>query len=215
MAKGAGRVLARYRDLGLAQRAYGVVRWSICPFDRVLPFVPHRGRVLDVGCGTGLWLNYLALERPELDLEGLDPDPRKLTTLRASGSDEIQVHEGSALELPTGPFDCITIFDVLYLLSDVDKDRVLAGCLERLSPNGTFLVKELDVRPRWKFIPSAIEEFLAVRLVNLTHGDRLHFQRVEDLASAFERAGFADVQVQRVDGGHLHPHVLVWGCRGG
>ena len=211
MAKGAGRVLARYRDLGLAQRAYAFVRWSICPFDRVLPSVPHRGRVLDIGCGAGLWLNYLALERPELDLEGLDPDPRKLAALRASSSEEIQVHEGSALDLPDGPFDCITIFDVLYLLSDEDKERVLAGCLERLSPRGALLVKELDVRPRWKFIPAAMEEILAVRLVNLTHGDRLHFQPVEELAAAFERVGFVDVQIERVDGGYVHPHVLVRG----
>lgn len=208
-------MLSRYHDLGVAQRAYGIVRWSICPFDRVLPFVPHRGRLLDVGCGAGLWLNYLALEREGLELQGVDPDPRKLTTLRASGSHRIGAHEGSALDLPEGPFDCITVFDVFYLMPDADKARVLSGCLQRLSPGGTLLVKELDVRPKWKFIPAALEETLAVRLVNLTHGDRLYFQPMEELAVAFQDAGFTGVESLRIDGGYLHPHVLVRGVRGG
>jgi len=213
MAKGAGRVLTRYQGLGFAQRAYASVRWRICPFDRVLPFVPERGRLLDVGCGAGLWLNYLALERPELQLVGLDPDPRKLAAVRASGSAEIGVHQGSALDLPAGPFDCITVVDVLYLLSDAHKRQVVSACFDRLSPGGALLVKELDVKPLWKFIPAALEETLAVRLVNLTHGDRLHFQRVEDLATVFREAGFTGVEASRVDGGYLHPHVLVRGRR--
>lgn len=211
MAKGARRVLARYQGLGFGQRAYASVRWRICPFDRVLPFVPPRGRLLDVGCGAGLWLNYLALERPELELTGLDPDPRKLAAVRASGSAEIRVHQGSALELPPGPFECITVFDVLYLLSDAQKSQVLSACFQRLSPQGTLLVKELDVTPLWKFVPAALEETLAVRLVNLTHGDRLHFQRVEGLATACAEAGFEGVEVSRIDRGYPHPHVLVRG----
>ena len=215
MAQGVGRVLSQYRKLGLAGRAYGYVRWRICPFDRVLPFVPRAGRVLDVGCGAGLWLNYLALERPELELEGLDPDRRKLAAVRASAANRIRAHLGSALNLPKGPFDCITMFDVLYLMSDADKSRVLESCFERLTPKGTLLVKELDVRPWWKFVPAALEETLAVRLVNLTHGDRLHFQSVEDLETAFRETGFRGVDSARIDGGYLHPHVLVRGCRGG
>jgi SAM-dependent methyltransferase len=214
MARGVGRVLAQYRGLTPFQRAYAAVRWRICPFDRVLPFVPRAGRALDVGCGVGLWLSYLSLERPELELAGLDPDPRKLAAVRASGSQAISVYQGDALNLPQGPFDLITIFDVLYLMPDEEKRRVLAGCFERLSAGGTLLVKELDVRPAWKFVPAAAEEWLAVRLVNLTYGERLYFQGVEALAGEMEVVGFDGVEISRIDGGYLHPHVLVRGGTG-
>ena len=109
MLKGWGRVHGRYRDLGLGSRSYAFIRWSICPFDRILPHVPERGRLLDLGCGSGLWLTYLSLERPDLRLEGVDPDPRKLAIARSSDVPDLMLHQGSALDIPEGAFDCITI----------------------------------------------------------------------------------------------------------
>lgn len=124
---------------------------------------------------SGLWLTYLALEKPKLRLDGIDPDRRKLVLARTSRAGEFELHEGSAGDLPDGTYDCITILDVLYLMHDEQKAAVLSGCFRALRPGGTLVVKELDTRPWWKFVPSAVEELLAVRLVNLTHGERLHF----------------------------------------
>lgn len=35
---------------------------------------PSRPRVLDVGCGLGLWANYLADAEPAWDVAGIDVD---------------------------------------------------------------------------------------------------------------------------------------------
>ncbi len=213
MSAGAGRVLARYRGLDLGPRAYGFIRWSVSPFDRVLSHVPEGGRLLDLGCGSGLWLTYLSLERPGLKLVGVDPDPRKLEIAQSADARDLELHRGSALDIPGADFDCITIFDVLYLLPAEEKRSVLQACRDALRPGGSLLVKELDVRPRWKFWPAAAEEFFAVRLANLTLGDKLHFQSVQDLARDVSDTGFVDVVDERVDRGYLHPHVLVRSTR--
>lgn len=123
------------------------------------------------------------------------------------------LHQGDALSLPDGPFDCVTILDVLYHMSDADKQRVLRECLRVLNPGGRLVVKELDTQPAWKVIPSRLQEMISVRLVNLTHGDRLHFQPVEALAEAAAAVGFESVEVLRVDQGYLHPHVVVRALR--
>jgi 2-polyprenyl-3-methyl-5-hydroxy-6-metoxy-1,4-benzoquinol methylase len=209
MARGAVRLLAQYPDVGFRPRFYLHVRWRICPFDRVLRFVPERGRLLDIGCGSGLWLSYLALERAGLSLEGVDPDPRKLALAARSRAGAPTLHEGTALDLPEGPFDCISIFDVLYLVPDPVKREILARCLGALAPGGTVVVKELDTTPKWKLFPSMLEEFLAVKVARITHGDRLHFQPIEALAAEAEGLGFADVAVTRVDAGYPHPHVVM------
>ena len=94
-------------------------------------------------------------------------------------------------------------------MPDEQKAAVLSGCFRALRPGGTLVVKELDTRPWWKFVPSAVEELLAVRLVNLTHGERLHFQSVGALADAVAGEGFTNVEALRVDAGYLHPHVVV------
>jgi len=215
MLQGWGRVHARYRDLGLGARSYAFIRGSICPFDRILPYIPERGRLLDIGCGSGLWLTYLSLERPDLRLEGVDPDPRKLAIAQSTDVPDLMLHQGSALDIPESAFDCITIVDVLYLLPANDKRSVLRACREALRPGGVLIVKEIDVRPRWKFWPAAAEEFIAVLLVNLTEGDRLHFQSLEDLGADFADAGFVNIFSERVDRGYAHPHVMVRGRRKG
>ena len=208
-----GQVRARYRDLGFGARSYSFIRWSISPFDRVLPHVPERGRLLDIGCGSGLWLTYLSIERPDLRLVGIDPDPRKLAIAQSADVPHLDLHRRSAFDLPEGEFDCITIFDVLYLLRADEKRGVLRACLAGLRPGGSLIVKELDVRPRWKFWPAAAEEFAAVFILRLTEGDRLHFQSVEDLAADFAHAGLVEVESARVDRGYAHPHVMVRGGR--
>ncbi len=213
MAWGAGRLLSHYADAGMSQRLYSRIRWWICPFDRVLESVPASGRLLDVGCGAGLWLTYLALQRPDLRLEGLEPDSRKLELARTSDVPDPVLHHGSALDLPAGPYDCITIFDVLYLLPHEEKDAVLRLCHSALAPGGTLLIKELDTSPWWKYAPSAVEEFLAVRVAGMTHGTRLHFQSSRDLANAVADVGFTSVTTERMDRWYPHPHVLVSGER--
>ena len=209
MARGAARVIAQYREPGAAARAYLHLRWAVCPFDRLLPFIPREGRLLDVGCGSGLWLTYLALERPGLTLHGIDADARKLALAATSRAGEPVLRQGSADDLPEGAFDCVTILDVLYVLPDEVKARVLEGCYRALRDGGTIVVKEVDTRPLWKFAPAAFEELLAVRAVKMTHGGRLHFQSLADLSRAMSAAGFVDVEATRIDRGYLHPHVVV------
>ena len=208
MALGAGRVIAQYRDPGLRAQAYMRIRWAICPFDRVLPFVPDRGRLLDVGCGSGLWLTYLALERPELELHGIDTDARKLEVASTSLAAKAQLQRTSGTELPRGRFDCVTILDVLCLLPDAMKARVLRACHEALAPGGTIVLKDADTLPRWKYAPTAIEEAIAVHVLRITHG-RPHFQSMEQLARGLDAAGFTGVETTRIDRGYLHPHVVL------
>jgi 2-polyprenyl-3-methyl-5-hydroxy-6-metoxy-1,4-benzoquinol methylase len=184
------------------------VRWAVCPFDRILPFVPDRGRLLDVGCGSGLWLTYLALERPALELHGIDTDPRKLEVASTSLAAEAHLRRASAVDIPERAFDCITILDVLCLLPDTTKADVLQACHAALRPGGTIVLKDADTRPRWKYAPTAIEEWIAVHVMRITHG-RPHFQSLEQLAGGLDAAGFIDVETARIDRGYLHPHVVL------
>ncbi len=200
-------VIAQYRDPGAPARAYLQVRWLVCPFDRVLPLVPTEGRLLDVGCGSGLWLNYLAMERPGLELHGVDPDARKLA-LAAKSSHRLSLRQQSVEEVTPESFDCVTILDVLCLLSDELKTNVLAASHRALRRGGTIVVKDADTRPWWKYAPMAMEEFVAVHVMRMTLG-RPKFQTLAALGRGLEAAGFEDVEARRIDRGYLHPHVAV------
>ena len=46
--------------------------------DEIGQYLPERGRVLDLGCGFGLFSLYYASVRPGLRLEGFDRNPRRI-----------------------------------------------------------------------------------------------------------------------------------------
>src|ERR1700756_4416244 len=52
--------------------------------DEIGQYLPERGRVLDLGCGFGLFSLYYASIRPELRLEGLDRNARRIAMARAA-----------------------------------------------------------------------------------------------------------------------------------
>jgi ubiquinone/menaquinone biosynthesis C-methylase UbiE len=57
--------------------------------------------VLDVGCGTGLLLRGLVARVPNvLELVGVDPAPRMVTSARAAGAGAVEIVQGVAEELP-------------------------------------------------------------------------------------------------------------------
>jgi 2-polyprenyl-3-methyl-5-hydroxy-6-metoxy-1,4-benzoquinol methylase len=209
VALGAGRILAQYPDAGLGARTYMRIRWAICPFARILPFVPDRGALLDVGCGSGLWLTYLSLEKPGLELHGVDTDPRKLAVASTSTvAAKARLRQASAADLPEGAFDCITILDVMCLLSDELKAQVLRACYAALRPGGTMVLKDADTSPWWKYAPMAMEELVWVRILGKTHG-RPRFESVDGYRRGLEAAGFRGVEAARIDRGYVHPHVVL------
>lgn len=87
-----------------------------------------EGKLLDIACGPGQLLVALARQMPGLQLHGLDISPNMLDAchrnLRKKGlEDEVQLHEGSAYELPfpPGAFDLVVATVCLHFMDDADR----------------------------------------------------------------------------------------------
>lgn len=203
------RVLAQYDNAPLAQQVYSVVRLQICPFEPLAAFVPPRGRLLDVGCGYGIWLNYLALRYPDLQMIGIDIDSRKLNGARRSRDPRLVFQHAPLDAFPAQSFDCITFVDVLYLMDLDTRHKLLSLAARALVPGGTLLVKEMDNHPRWKAAWNAMQETLAVRVLHLTRGERIEFISARQQAEMLDAVGLQNIQIFPLDRGYVHPHVLV------
>lgn len=102
-----------------------------------LPQDPPLGRVLDLGCGTGL--SGLALKPFATRLEGLDLSPRMLAEARARNL-YAALHEADLLDfLPKHParYDLIAAADVLNYLGELTP--AFAAIATALKPGGTAL----------------------------------------------------------------------------
>src|SRR6185369_1650957 len=121
---------------------------------------------------------------------------------------------GTAEQVKLPPAALVSLVDVLYLLSPADQESVIAAAARALEPGGQLLVKEMSSRPRWKHTWNLLQETLAVRVLKLTASDRrrFHFRDEQQWAELMRAAGLR-VDIERLDAGYLHPHVLVRGTR--
>jgi 2-polyprenyl-3-methyl-5-hydroxy-6-metoxy-1,4-benzoquinol methylase len=193
------------------------VRWATCPFRAVVAQLPPEGRVLEIGCGHGLFSLTAALDGAgDRVVRGIDVDGAKISygrraTVRAQelGAD-CSLDVVSPGYLPDGPWDAIAIVDVLYLLDAETQRSVVAQAAASLAPGGVLLIKEVDVTPAWKFRWNTFQETLAVRVLGITEGSSMTFLGAAGLGAAVEGARLSARHLS-LDRGYPHPHHLVVG----
>jgi len=186
------RSLGRYRGQPLGIRGFVLARHLLAPLARVVAAVPSAGRILDVGCGHGLFSNALALGSPARQVLGVDPSGAKVAVARASsaGLPNVRYLQGTVQQVDEQGFDAITILDVLYLLPVEEKLALLRACRERIAPNGVLILKANDTRPPWKYRVARLQE-QAMTGLGLTMGQgKLYFLGREQNANLLELAGF-------------------------
>jgi len=134
----------------------------------------ERARLLEIGCGTGMFLQSLAAQ-PNLELLGSEIYLRglKSATARNSGVEFIQL---DASDIPfAGEFDVIGAFDVIEHIDD--DEAVLRGIRRALKPGGHVVLTV----PQYPFLWSALDDMVC-------HKRRY---RRAGLVGKLEKAGFS------------------------
>ena len=96
-------------------------------------------RILDIGCGTGSLLVQIKRKYPDVEVVGLDPDPRALARARRKSQRSalsFQLDQGFADELPyaDGTFDRVFSSFMFHHLEDVNRVRTLREVRRILQP---------------------------------------------------------------------------------
>jgi 2-polyprenyl-3-methyl-5-hydroxy-6-metoxy-1,4-benzoquinol methylase len=203
-----------YARQPLGVRMHVELRARTCPFGALEARVPADGRVLDVGCGHGLLSLSLAMSSSDRQIRGVDIDGDKLRCAEAAAAHakvrNVAFKAVDAEWVPDGTWDAIVIADVLYLLGGAAGRALLGRLAGVLAPGGVLLVKEIDVRPRWKYQLARVQELVATKVARITEGEKVDFLPPEAIAAALAGAGLA-VEHVPLHQGRLHPHHLVVG----
>jgi SAM-dependent methyltransferase len=203
-----------YRHAPWAARLHVAGRWQLFPFQALAEHIPSQGTFLDIGCGYGLCTFFLAYCAPQAQVWGVDPDREKIAVARAAADEQknpnVHFEIGYAQRLDLPSCDLAILVDVLYLIPWQEQEQVLAEAANRLQPGGRLLVKEMSRRPRWKYTWNLFEEWLAVRLLHITYGQRFYFRSEDDWQKLLQSFGLR-VSALRLDEGYLHPHILFIG----
>ena len=199
------------RALPPFERAYANVRFSILR-PKLLSvmdlLLTDEGRILDVGCGFGLFAAYFGQTQPRRSIVGVDPDARRVALARrvASRLDLVQhtfnVGDVRDAEL-TGPFDAAYVLDVMHHIPEGDQRAVLQRLRDLLKPGGMLLIKDITTEPRFGLLFTELLDRVMVGMREpLTY--RHHRAWGEMLADL----GFK-VRIVRVPDVLPYPHVVI------
>jgi SAM-dependent methyltransferase len=144
-----------YRPPGPAARAYGVARLAILPVPWVADLLGGlRGTVLCLGCGFGILETVLAAANPQLEFVASDFDARRIAAARAAVRDlpniRFEVADATSAGL-AGSYDNVFFSDLLHHLPAGEQEALLERVWAVVRPGGSLVVKDVDVRPRWKY----------------------------------------------------------------
>jgi SAM-dependent methyltransferase len=189
------RAWASFEGVGPGARAFLLARLAVVPLAAMdADLRSLRGRVLSVGCGHGVLERYLAAVNPEVTVTGAEVDPGRVAAAARSQhrAPRVTVVGADARRLDLGRFDAAIAVDLLHHVPVGEQAEVAAGLARSLAPGGVCLVKDLDVRPRWKHGWNRLHD----RVVN---GQAVWCRSPADMAALFEAAGFSVERAQRVE----------------
>ncbi len=124
------------KKMSLFNRIYKVARmFSIKNKFKIVETSAHKGKILDIGCGTGEFLNYC--NSRGFEVEGVEPNEKARAFARQVN--KVSVNKDLTDLLPAGnSFDCITMWHVLEHVHDLNETiRMVKGLL---TPDGIFIV---------------------------------------------------------------------------
>ena len=167
-----------------------------------LPLRPVA-KVLDLGCGTGLELDYYFSLNPSAEITGIDVAPTMLQTLKEKFSRRaVKLILGSYFEVPfeNNFYDAAVSVESLHHFTQEEKIPLYRKVLQSLAPKGYFVLTDYfaSTAKQESFFRS---EFIRLKgEQGIRDGELYHYDTpltVEHETEALREAGFSEVCVLR------------------
>jgi 2-polyprenyl-3-methyl-5-hydroxy-6-metoxy-1,4-benzoquinol methylase len=174
--------------------------------DEIGQYLPTRGRVLDLGCGLGLFSLYYASAHPALTVEGFDRNARRIGMARAAarklGLANVRYEVGDVMDFRGGTrFDTAYMLDIVHHIPAEAVRPLLEQVAKTLPEGGRLLVKDVDRQPAYKrWFTHALDKVM-------DPGTPVRYWGAEELQALLEDVGF-DVHRHLMVDVLPYPHVL-------
>lgn len=141
-----------------------------------------KRRVLDIGCGFGLFGCYFAARYPDISYCGYDLNPARVNMANRAaarlGLTNVTFKCGDARALDIEDrFDAVMMLDLMHHIDNDAKCKLLATCAEHLSGDGRLIIKDVNTRPLLKIGFTWMLDVLMTRGFEMWYWDEKRFQQ--------------------------------------
>ena len=167
------------------------------PRSEMLAYVPAQARrVLDVGCGAGVFGAQLRQQR-QAEVWGVEPDAQAAAQARGRLDRVFCATFDGCAELPAGHFDCVVFNDVLEHM--VEPEAALRRARPLLAPSGVVVasipnvleyntLRDVLLHQDWRYVDAGV--------LDRTH---LRFFTRKSMKRLFESAGYTVARLEGIN----------------
>ena len=201
------RIIANQENLIV--RWYARIRFVILRqqfLQEIGQYLPRDGRILDLGCGFGLFSLYFGLDAPGRQLTGVDLSPKRIDWARRCaerlGVTNVSYTASNVLEWrENAQFDAIFMLDLIHHLPKAEVAGFLEKVTRQLAPGGILILKDVSNRPRYKSLFTLVLDRLMVG------NEPIHYWDPHELSQLIEGLGFR-VKRHTMNDFLPYPHIL-------
>lgn len=185
--KAAQKVLKLYGD----SKFFRIRFWD-APFTQVEKSIPYTGLILDLGCGEGIFTNYLGLSSNRRNIIGIEIDKERIRQAN-KGVKNVTFSYGDATTIKIPGADCIIMFHLLHHLpSFKSQENLIKKCGNALSKGGILTVVEVEPEVSFKYFLSYFtDHFLVPWLFEKRFHSDIFFRKSKKWKELIESIGFS------------------------
>jgi len=210
-------ISGNYKNIPFVKKLFLLGRWLSAPYEEIESLCPKKSVILDVGCSYGLLDLLLVLNSSNRKILGIDPSTKKIKLAKSTTAKtprQLIFIRGSLSEVNiSNKFDIILLIDVLYLLPQEEKFKLLLKAKQLLKKNGLIIINNIDTKPGLFFLFAYFQEYFSVLLTKLTFSlyKKLYFMSQRNYNMLFNRLElkiFKEVTITKLFLYHYHLVVL-------
>lgn len=202
------KAISLYRGRGFSS-LFARIRFWDAPFIEVERIVPKEGFIVDLGCGEGIFTNFLALSSFDRKILGVEIDKKRISQADHK-LPNISFKLGDAAKVDIPMTDAIVLFDLLHHLPSYGaQEQLIRLCRQKLKNKGSLIVVEVGRKPFLKYLLSWVTDAIVVPMLfeKKFFSTKFFYRSADEWKDLFTRNGF-QVKTMEAHKGKPFSHVI-------
>lgn len=199
-----------YKKDGSFSELFTRIRLWDAPYEEIQKKIPKKGLIIDLGCGDGFLVNYLALLNRNCKFLGIELNKYRVA-LANKGLTNTKFIQSDISNSDIPKADVILLVHVLHHLQSKEiQESVLQECFKKLNKEGKLLIVEIDYKPKLKYF---LTWFVDVCVVPILFDKKLidfniNYRSENQWVQLLKKIGYL-VTVENADKGKPFSNVII------